>query len=166
LPRTTDTTARINAAAAVACCGIFWGLWAFLLSKYGPRGTLPWADLGCLAALMAVTLLNLAAWVRRKPRVTDWAAATPEQRARQVTGDLPSAPGWREHQRACTSEGSCPVCLDPLTGPGPAPGYAVAAGNCQNPRCPAAPCRWAVSVPQPATGRGALMWAPLRGQSS
>ena len=91
----------------------------------------------------------------------DWLAVTPQERAGQVLRDGPSGEGWTEHQRAAVSEGLCPVCLIPLGGPGPSPGYAVAAGNCGNLSCPVAPCRWAVSTPQPLTGLGALMWAPL-----
>jgi|HubBroStandDraft_3_1064219.scaffolds.fasta_scaffold636797_2 hypothetical protein len=98
-------------------------------------------------------------------RVTRWLAATPEQRARQVTSDWPSGDSWRDHQRMSTSEGFCPVCLVPLTGPGPSPGYAVAAGNCVDPGCPVAPCRWAVTPDYPSGHPGALMFAPLRGQA-
>lgn len=91
----------------------------------------------------------------------DWLTATPAERAAQVQQDIPSAPGWTDHERACIAEGTCPVCFGRLGGPGPSPGYAVAAGNCLASSCPAAPCRWAISTPQPHSGIGALMYAPL-----
>jgi hypothetical protein len=99
--------------------------------------------------------------IREEKRI-DWLAAPPADRASQVNWSSETAHnGWAEHQRACTAEGRCPVCLGPLGGPGPSPGYAVAAGNCEAADCPAAPCRWAITMPYPSGHPGALMYAPL-----
>ena len=102
----------------------------------------------------------------------DWLTVTPQARYERLQTDWP--PGmpqggtppdgwddWADYQRACTAEGMCPVCTGPLAGPGPKPGYAIAAGNCRAGGCPAAPCRWAITVPYPSGLPGALMYAPL-----
>lgn len=94
----------------------------------------------------------------------DWLTVTPQARYERLQTDIPAGGPdhtWADYQRACTAEGMCPVCAGLLAGPGPRPGYAIAAGNCRAPACPAAPCRWAITTPYPSGLPGALMYAPL-----